>query len=56
MDEGRLEGHWDTNIAWRRLVTEATGKEQKIWRIAKWARDKTGQQTALPQFPTMINT
>jgi len=46
----------DTNLAWRRLITEGTDKEQKIWKIAKWARDKAGQQTALPQFPVMTNS
>jgi hypothetical protein len=46
----------DTNLAWRRLITEGTGKENKIWKLARWAREKADQQTTLPQFPAMTNS
>jgi exonuclease III len=41
----------DRNLAWRKTVKEITEDPTKIWKMAKWAREKAGKGNQLPQFP-----
>lgn len=45
----------DRNLAWRKTVQEVTQDQTKIWKLAKWAREKADQKTPLPQFPAIEN-
>ena len=46
----------DTNMSWRRFITEATGNKEKVWKLAKWARQATNKQTTLLQFLAITNS
>jgi hypothetical protein len=41
----------DKSLAWRKTVKEVTQDPSKIWKIAKWARERPGKRDQLPQFP-----
>jgi hypothetical protein len=43
----------DRNKAWREAVREITEDPTKIWKVAKWAREKAGQREQPPQFPAI---
>lgn len=43
----------DSNLSWRSTVSEVTQDPRKIWKLAKWAREKADQPHSLVQFPSL---
>lgn len=40
-----------SNLAWRKVVRETSEDPRKIWKLARWARERADQKAPLPQFP-----
>ena len=43
----------DTRRIWRETVAAATANPKQIWKLAKWARERAGKPSQLPQFPAL---
>ena len=46
----------DTRKMWRETIATATANPKQIWKLAKWARERAGKPTLLPQFPALRDT